>query len=98
MRLVSELLRCFAPPHFAFGSDEAGGADQDSGRVNTLNLNLLESLPQKVFVKDRNSVFQACNESFARDLGIRPEEIAGKTDSDFFQRNWHNVTVLTTRR
>ena len=67
-----------------FGSDEAGNADVDPNRVEAINLNLLESLPQRVFVKNRHSVFQACNESFARDLGIRSEEISGKTDADFF--------------
>ncbi|MBU4316651.1 MAG: PAS domain S-box protein [Proteobacteria bacterium] len=45
---------------------------------------LVESLPQEVFAKDRQSVYLSCNENFARDLEIRPEEIVGKTDYDFF--------------
>jgi len=45
---------------------------------------LIENLPQKVFLKDRNSVYISCNENYASDLKIRPEEIAGKTDHDFF--------------
>jgi len=45
---------------------------------------LAESLPQMVFVKDRASVNVSCNQSFARSLGIRPEEYVGKTDYDFF--------------
>jgi two-component system, sensor histidine kinase and response regulator len=45
---------------------------------------LIESLPAKVFLKDRNSVYLACNEGYAGDLQIRPQEIAGKTDFDFF--------------
>jgi PAS domain S-box-containing protein len=45
---------------------------------------LAENLPQMVFVKDRASVYVSCNQSFARSLGIRPEEYAGKTDYDFF--------------
>jgi PAS domain S-box-containing protein len=45
---------------------------------------LIENLPQMVFVKDRASVYVSCNQSFARSLGIRPEEYAGKTDYDFF--------------
>jgi PAS domain S-box-containing protein len=44
---------------------------------------LLENLPQKIFFKDENSVYISCNGNYARDLGIRPEEIAGKTDYDF---------------
>ncbi|MDD5084834.1 MAG: PAS domain S-box protein [Candidatus Omnitrophica bacterium] len=45
---------------------------------------LIENLPQKVFLKDRNSVYISCNENYARDLKIKPEEIVGKTDYDFF--------------
>ncbi|MFA5115770.1 MAG: PAS domain S-box protein [Candidatus Omnitrophota bacterium] len=45
---------------------------------------LIENLPQKVFLKDVNSVYVSCNENYARDLNIRPEEIAGKTDYEFF--------------
>ena len=45
---------------------------------------LLENLPQRIFHKDRNSVYVSCNEIYARDLKIRPEEIFGKTDYDFY--------------
>ncbi|MHB8069111.1 MAG: PAS domain S-box protein [Desulfobaccales bacterium] len=44
---------------------------------------LVENLPQKIFLKDKNSVYSSCNENFARDLGISPEEVRGKTDYDF---------------
>jgi PAS domain S-box-containing protein len=47
---------------------------------------LLENLPQKVFLKDSNSVYLSCNENYARDMKIKPEEIAGKTDYDFYPR------------
>jgi PAS domain S-box-containing protein len=47
---------------------------------------LLENLPQKIFLKDRHSIYISCNENYARDLGILPEEIAGKRDYDFFSR------------
>jgi PAS domain S-box-containing protein len=47
---------------------------------------LVENIPQKIFTKDRRSVFVSCNENFARDMGITPEEIAGKTDYDFFPK------------
>lgn len=45
---------------------------------------LLENLPQRIFYKDRNSVYISCNENYARYLNIKPDEIAGKTDYDFF--------------
>ena len=45
---------------------------------------LLENLPQKIFLKDIRSAYIVCNEQYARDFKIRPEEIRGKTDYDFF--------------
>jgi len=45
---------------------------------------LLENLPQRIFSKDKYLVYVSCNENFARDLNIKPEEITGKTDYDFF--------------
>ncbi|MCX5637484.1 MAG: PAS domain S-box protein, partial [Planctomycetota bacterium] len=47
---------------------------------------LLENLPQKIFLKDRDSVYMSCNENYSRDMKIKPEEIAGKTDYDFYSK------------
>jgi PAS domain S-box-containing protein len=47
---------------------------------------LLENLPQKIFLKDRNSVYVSCNKNYARDLKIKPWEIPGKTDYEFFPK------------
>ena len=47
---------------------------------------LLEDLPEKVFLKDTNSVYVSCNENYARDFKIKAEEIAGKTDYDFYPK------------
>lgn len=44
---------------------------------------LMDSIPQSIFWKDRNSVFLGCNRNFARDANLNsPEEIVGKTDYD----------------
>jgi len=48
------------------------------------NRTLLASLPQRVFFKDRNSVFITVNSLFASDFGQRPEELMGKSDADLF--------------
>jgi len=45
---------------------------------------LLENLPQRIFLKDSNSVYLSCNSSFARELGLEPTEVFGKTDYDLF--------------
>ncbi|MCJ7728734.1 MAG: PAS domain-containing protein [Sedimentisphaerales bacterium] len=47
---------------------------------------LLENLPQKIFLKDRDSVYVSCNENYARDIGIETDQIAGKTDYDFYPK------------
>jgi PAS domain S-box-containing protein len=47
---------------------------------------LLENLPQKIFHKDRNSVYVSCNDNYARDLKINPDQIIGKTDYDFYSK------------
>lgn len=42
---------------------------------------VLNSIPQSVFWKDRDSVFLGCNEVFARTVGLTtPDQIVGKTD------------------
>ena len=45
---------------------------------------LVENIPQKIFMKDRECRYVSINEKFARDLGIGPEAAAGKADADFF--------------
>jgi PAS domain S-box-containing protein len=45
---------------------------------------LVKHLPQRVFIKNRNSVYVSCNSNYAAQLGITPEEIVGKDDFAFF--------------
>ncbi len=45
---------------------------------------LLENLPQQIFIKDKNLVYTLCNRRYADELIREPEEIIGKTDSDFY--------------
>jgi len=47
---------------------------------------LLENLPQKIFFKDRNSVYISCNENYARDLKINLHRIVGRTDFEFYPK------------
>jgi len=44
---------------------------------------ILDATPNRIFWKDRNSVFLGCNRAFAEDCGLAdPGAIAGKTDFD----------------
>jgi PAS domain S-box-containing protein len=57
---------------------------------------VMDTLPEAIFWKDRNSVYLGCNQNFAEDAGLSsPEEIVGKTDyelawqtseADFFRK------------
>lgn len=49
---------------------------------------LVEHLPKKIFIKDKNSVYLFSNQSYAKDLKIKHEEIIGKTDYDFYPRGF----------
>jgi PAS domain S-box-containing protein len=44
--------------------------------------NLLDTIPQKVFYKDLQSVYVTVNPAFAKDFGLTPDAMAGKTDSE----------------
>ena len=45
---------------------------------------LVDNLPQRIFHKNKNLAYVSCSRNFARDLGIREEDIVGKTDFDLF--------------
>jgi two-component system sensor histidine kinase/response regulator len=48
---------------------------------------LMDSLPDHVFIKDRDSRFVTANAAVLRTLGVdRLEDVVGKTDFDFFAR------------
>jgi PAS domain S-box-containing protein len=49
---------------------------------------LVENIPQKIFYKDRNSVYVSCNKNYADQLKIGLDEIVGKTDFDFFPKEF----------
>ena len=48
---------------------------------------LVQSIPMKVFHKDRNSIYVSCNDLYAKDLRIPVVEIAGRTDYDFYPKS-----------
>ena len=47
---------------------------------------MIENLPQRIFLKDEKSVYKFCNERYARDLRMKPENIVGKSDFDFYPK------------
>jgi PAS domain S-box-containing protein len=59
---------------------------------------LMDHLPQKIFMKDKNSVYLFCTQSYAADLKRKPEEIAGKTDHDFHPAELAEKMVAEDKR
>lgn len=48
---------------------------------------LVDKLPQRIFLKDRDMNYVSCNKQYAEDLNISPQEIVGKDDFDFHPKN-----------
>lgn len=59
---------------------------------------LVEYLPLSIALKDKNSVYQYCNHACARDLEIKPQEVFGKTDRDFFPPELAERHIAEDRR
>ena len=62
-------------------------ADQELRRLQSLLQLAIDTMPQRLFWKDRNSVYLGCNQAFALDAGCRhPEEVVGKDDFALINR------------
>lgn len=48
---------------------------------------LVETLPQGIFRKDREGRFTFVNQQLCKALGLTPQQILGKTDSDFYPQD-----------
>jgi|GEM_PF-615080 len=57
-------------------------AERKLRKTEDLYSTLIRSVPQKIFFKNKNLVYESCNELVAADLGLAPEAIVGKTDFD----------------
>jgi PAS domain S-box-containing protein len=52
--------------------------------------NLIEHIPQKIFYKNKQSVYLAVNPSYAADFNLQPADFEGKNDHDFFSEELAN--------
>ncbi|MBI5385299.1 MAG: PAS domain-containing protein [Verrucomicrobia bacterium] len=62
--------------------DPTAATRQREAQLHTL----IECLPQRIFFKDRHSVFMTVNAAFAADCGLKPEQLVGRSDLDFFPK------------
>jgi two-component system, sensor histidine kinase and response regulator len=70
---------------FAFVRDisERKRAEEELYRSRQMLQSTLDTIPQRVFWKDRNCIYLGCNRAFATDAGLNnPAEIVGKNDFD----------------
>jgi PAS domain S-box-containing protein len=63
-------------------AEEALRASENKYRI------LIENVPQKIFLKDKDCIYISCNENYAQDLKIKPNEISGRTDYDFYPKEF----------
>ena len=61
--------------------------------THELHIQMLDQMPEPIFLKDRSHRYIYGNRAFTQYLGATPEEFLGKTDSDFFsqersERHW----------
>ena len=84
-RTVEIVMRAVGDLWMAFFNDVTlrRQAEEEIHRSRSMLMHVLNSVPQAVFWKDRNSVYLGCNEVFARAAGL-PEaaSVVGKTDFD----------------
>jgi len=59
---------------------------------------IVENIPERFYVKDRNSVYVFCSEKFAADLELKPQEVSGKTDYDLFPKEWAEESAADDQR
>jgi PAS domain S-box-containing protein len=71
---------------YAEKEDERNLAENNLQEREARYKTLVENIPQKIFMKSRDYRWMSINENFARDLGISPEEVVGKTDYDLFPK------------
>jgi len=58
----------------------AGALQESLNQCQTI----IDHLPQKVFLKDKNSRYLFGNQHYSQSLGVAAQNIPGKTDRDFF--------------
>ncbi len=60
--------------------------------------NLLENIPQRVFYKNRDSIYVAANTAFLSDLDLTLEEVVGKTDYDLYSKELADTIRVSDRK
>ncbi|MBC7789200.1 MAG: PAS domain-containing protein, partial [Anaerolineae bacterium] len=62
-------------------------AQEALSKSESLNRHLIEHLPHRIIVKDRDSVVRFCNANYAKDLGLPLEKVIGTDAFAFYQHD-----------
>ncbi|NMC54314.1 MAG: PAS domain-containing protein [Chloroflexi bacterium] len=57
-------------------------ADEKLQKITFQRASLANNIPQKLYIKDLGLVYTFCNQQYAADFNLPPEDIVGKTDLD----------------
>jgi PAS domain S-box-containing protein len=66
-------------------------AEQELEESRTMLQSVLDTIPQRVFWKDRQSRYLGCNPAFAHDYQLTPDTIIGKTDLELPWAKWASL-------
>lgn len=70
-------------------------AEKSLSKQTSILEGLINSIPDQIFFKDKSGRYLGCNARFAEHLGLKPEEVTGRQDSDFFRpekAHYYNIT------
>jgi PAS domain S-box-containing protein len=70
----------------------------DIHNKNVMLKNIIDTVPDPIFVKNEQHVYQYVNQAFADALGCTPYELLGKSDSDFFSQKESDVFYKIDRK
>ena len=59
--------------------------------------NILDTIPDMVWLKDKNGVYLRCNSGFEKFINKKESEIIGKTDYDFLDRESANACIVNDK-
>ena len=59
--------------------------------------NILDTIPDMVWLKDKNGVYLRCNSGFEKFINKKESEIIGKTDYDFLDRESANACIANDK-